>query len=141
MPRVIDQHFSSAYLNQDRWHGPEVCVEHADSLIAVICTSHVQVKSAGRGPSRGERITAAKFACPREFTCQIQDRRHEKHRIRQRKSVTTCAKGGGHRELAARRVPGHRNTAFAGSRRLPCDEPAVCVQCIVGGSGKGIAWS
>ena len=66
---------------------------------------------------------------------------HEKHRIRQRKSVTTCAKGGGHRELAARRVPGHRNTAFAGSRRLPCDEPAVCVQCIVGGSGKGIAWS
>ena len=56
-PRVIDQHFSSAYLNRDRWHGPEVCVEHADSLIAVICTSHVQVKAraADRAEAKGSR--------------------------------------------------------------------------------------
>lgn len=137
MPRVIDQHFSSAYLNQDRWHGPEVCVEHADSLIAVICTSHVQVKSAGRGPSRGERITAAKFACPREFTCQIQDRRHEKHRIRQRKSVTTCAKGGGHRELAARRVPATATPRSPEAEGCPVTSQRYAFSASSAAAGKG----
>lgn len=47
-PRVIDQHFPPAHLNEDRRHRGEVRVKHAEARISAICATYVEVKSARR---------------------------------------------------------------------------------------------
>lgn len=47
-PRVIDQHFPPAHLNEDRRHRGQVRVKDTEARIVAICTPYVEVKSARR---------------------------------------------------------------------------------------------